>query len=426
MRDPITSLLPYLNTGGRRIEMPEDLASISTINTDRECDPASVDMDTAAVEAIWDAVTSYYRTGLHPAISVVVRRRGRIIVSRGIGHAHVGAAGEFSGDHHNLVDVDTPICLYSSSKAITAMIIHKLAEEGLLSINDRVEKHLPLYGIQGKQKTTILDLLNHRAGIHRVPLEDVDQDILFNFDEMVKLLCRLPATTKPGKVQTYHAVTAGYVLGAIAMKVSRETLPALLKRIIADPLGCTHMTFGLPEDRRHEAALSQSTGPGYVPIATEFLRGLVGVDESEVTGAINSEEGMTAVIPAANIYATAEEACRFYQMLLDGGRWEGREVFKPETVATATQPGKLVFDRAFKSPMRFTPGFMNGEKLWSVFGFNTPRAFGHLGFINILCWADPDREISAAFLNTGKNMAPEGLLGFANVCRVISQVSPRI
>ena len=185
------------------------------------------------------------------------------------------------------------------------------------------------------------------------------------------------------------------------------------------------MTFGMPEDRRHEAASSHSTGPKYVPIASDLLVKLLGVGEGEVTSAINSPGGQSAVIPAANIYATAEEACRFFQMLLDGGRWNGQQVFKPETIAAAVKPGKLMLDRAMNAPVRYTPGFMHGEKLWSLFGFNTPKAFGHLGFVNILCWADPERDISVAFLNTGKNMAFEGLLGFGNVSRMISQVVPR-
>ena len=37
-----------------------------------------------------------------------------------------------------------------------------------------------------------------------------------------------------------------------------------------------------------------------------------------------------------------------------------------------------------------------------LYGRNTPYAFGHLGFSNILCWADPQRDISVAVLNNGK------------------------
>lgn len=423
--DPLNALIPHIKTGGRRIDVPTRLEDITTINADRECRPDAVGLRQKDIDSIWQAVTAYYQTGLHPALTLVIRRHGKIVMSRGIGFAHVGASGEFSGDHHRLADADTPMCLFSASKAISAMIIHKLAEEGKLNIEDRVVKYLPAYGKNGKYETTLLDLLTHRAGIRSIPLENVTADLMFDFDAVVKLLVDAEPVNRPGRDQAYHAATAGYILGAIAMQVSGETLPALLKRIIADPLGCEHMTYGMPEDRRHEVALSLSTGPERVPFASHLLKQLLGVEEQEVTSAINSPGGLSAVIPAANIYATAEEACRFFQMLLDGGRWNGQQVFKPETVAAAIKPGKLMIDRSMNVPIRFTPGFMHGEKLWSLFGFNTPKAFGHLGFINILCWADPERDLSVGFLNTGKSMAPEGLLGFGNVSRMISQVVPR-
>ncbi|RZU36887.1 CubicO group peptidase (beta-lactamase class C family) [Fluviicoccus keumensis] len=426
IRDPLNALIPHLKTGGRRVAMPANLDDVTTINHDRECRPADVGLDQAAIDKIWEAVTAYYRTGLHPALTLVIRRHGKIVMSRGIGKAHVGASGESLADHHLLADADTPICLFSGSKAVSAMLIHKLSEEGKLNLDDPVMKHLPAYAANSKHRTTIRQLLTHRAGIRAMPIEDVTPELMFDFDAVVKILCDYPPIDRPGRDQAYHATTAGYILGAVAMAASGETLPGLLKRIIADPLGCEHMTFGMPEDRRHEVALSLSTGPKRVPIVSDMIAHLLGgVEEGEVTAAINSADGLSAVIPAANIYATAEEACRFYQMLLDGGRWNGRQVFKPETIAAAIKPGKLMLDRSMNAPVRYTPGFMHGEKLWSLFGFNTPKAFGHLGFINILCWADPERDMSVAFLNTGKSLAPEGFLGFGNVSRMISQVIPR-
>jgi hypothetical protein len=45
---------------------------------------------------------------------------------------------------------------------------------------------------------------------------------------------------------------------------------------------------------------------------------------------------------------------------------------------------------------------MLGDRPIGLFGPNTPRAFGHLGFTNIIGWADPAREISCAPLTSGK------------------------
>ncbi|HEX5276469.1 MAG TPA: hypothetical protein VFW42_02245, partial [Fluviicoccus sp.] len=102
IRDPLNALIPFLKTGGRRVAMPADLDDVTTINHDRECRPADVGLDQAAIDKIWEAVTAYYRTGLHPALTLVIRRHGKIVMSRGIGKAHVGASGESLADHHLL------------------------------------------------------------------------------------------------------------------------------------------------------------------------------------------------------------------------------------------------------------------------------------------------------------------------------------
>ena len=173
-------------------------------------------------------------------------------------------------------------------------------------------------------------------------------------------------------------------------------------------------------------AISHATGLDKVPVISKMLHHMLGVSDRDITATINSPEAHDAVIPAANIYCSAEEICRFYQMLLDKGQWQGQSVFTPTTVANATRRGQLLFDHSAKAPMRYSAGFMTGEKLWSIFGANTAQAFGHLGFINILCWADPARDISVAFLNTGKSLAPEGFVGFANVTTTISAAFPVI
>jgi CubicO group peptidase (beta-lactamase class C family) len=45
---------------------------------------------------------------------------------------------------------------------------------------------------------------------------------------------------------------------------------------------------------------------------------------------------------------------------------------------------------------------MLGGKWLSLFGPDTTQAFGHLGFTNVVAWADPERELSAALVTSGK------------------------
>ena len=112
-------------------------------------------------------------------------------------------------------------------------------------------------------------------------------------------------------------------------------------------------------------------------------------------------------------------------MLLNGGELEGRRVLKAETVAEAIRPvGKLQYDGILMIPLRFSAGFMLGEAPFGLFGPNSTLAYGHLGFVSVLCWADPARDISVALLNTGKSVSPSGALGMARVLGAINRAGP--
>ena len=54
------------------------------------------------------------------------------------------------------------------------------------------------------------------------------------------------------------------------------------------------------------------------------------------------------------------------------------------------------------SPLRHASGYMLGAKQLSLYGPDTEMAFGHLGFTNVLGWADPRRELAVGLVTTGK------------------------
>jgi CubicO group peptidase (beta-lactamase class C family) len=134
-----------------------------------------------------------------------------------------------------------------------------------------------------------------------------------------------------------------------------------------------------------------------------MLRRALGVGFEEVVELANDARFLTGVIPAANAVSTAQELCRFYQCLLNEGELDGVRVFDPRTVRHATsEQSYLEVDLTLGLPLRYGLGMMLGGRRIGLFGLNTPRAFGHLGFTNIFAWADPDRALSVALITTGK------------------------
>jgi len=131
------------------------------------------------------------------------------------------------------------------------------------------------------------------------------------------------------------------------------------------------------------------------------------------------------VIPSANVVANADELCAFYQCLLDGGELGGVRVFDPRTVRHATsEQTYLELDLTLGIPLRYGLGFMLGGSTLSLFGPATPYAFGHLGFTNIISWADPHRRLAVALVTSGKPFLSLDSLRLWNLLLEIGRAFP--
>ena len=418
----------FLPKATNAIEVPADLEPLTRIDRKGECDPRDVGLDTRQVADIWQSVENFYRTGMQPGISFALRRHGQLVLHRAIGHARGNGPADPPDAEKMPMRLDTPVCLFSASKAMTAMLVHKLAEDGRVRLRDRVADYVPEFGVRGKDKITLLNVLSHRAGIPSIPVKDPDPTLLQDWDSIVQMLCAAKPSHIIGWVQAYHAITAGFVLGEVVRRVTGRELRDVMTDTFRKPLGFRYFNYGMdrPEDQA-EAAFSYSTGSPLKFPLSYVARRVLGVDFERVSTVANEENYMSAIVPAGNLYATADEACRFFQMMLNGGEMDGVRVFEPRTLQRATRPvGVIQMDRSLMIPMRFSAGLMLGEWPAGLYGRNCGEAFGHLGFINIVCWADPARDISAALLTTGKSMALENLTSFYKVLLAISQNCPPV
>src|SRR5262249_4389780 len=119
---------------------------------------------------------------------------------------------------------------------------------------------------------------------------------------------------------------------------------------------------------------------------------------------------LAAVIPSGNIVATADELCRFFQLLLAGGSLDGVAVFAPRTLPGAmAEPTYLEIDFPLHRPGPYGVCFVVSAGVGRRYGPVTRHAFGQLGFTNVLCWADPERDLAAAVLTSGKPLVYTGL-----------------
>ncbi len=397
-----------------------------TTKSHREVDPRGVGLRTEDVEAIWSAVVRFYKTGLHPAIALCIRRRGEIILDRAIGHMRGNSPQDPEGTELVKASPDTLFNFFSGSKTITAMLIHLLQQEDQLHVDEPVATFIPEFAKRRKHSITIRDVLTHRAGIPATPQEVIDLDLLSQSDEIVRAFCDLEPTHRPGSVQAYQAITSGFILGELIRRVSGQDIQRFLTERIRRPLKMKHFKFGVDSHQLDRVALDAFTGPTPTWPYKNLVKIAFGASMRELVDLGNDPRFRTAVVPAGNIIATPEEISRFFEMLLCGGSYEDARIFDQRTIARATEPqvtGQV--DRVLMMPIPLSMGFMLGLRSFGFYGPKTANAFGHLGFTNVLGWADPDRDISVAFMNTGKPLLSARMLAWLNVTRVIGTRIPR-
>jgi CubicO group peptidase (beta-lactamase class C family) len=382
----------------RSIAVPEDLDSITSIDHEREVPAGEAGLGQEAVDAIWEDTRKLYATGAHPLLSICLRRHGKIVLNRSIGYRR----GDADSADAVVAGLDTPICLFSASKAISAMLLHLLAEQGEIHLLDPISYYIPEFAANGKGFITIYQLLAHRAGVPGLG-EEVDPALLYDREEALARICAAEPLDRHGRTAAYHAVTGGFLIDELIRVTTGLNVQQYMDRYIRKPMDMRYFRFGVTRRDIPRVADHRSTGPRPGKRMGGMLKDVLGIDLEQAVELSNTEDFRTAVLPSANIYCTAEEAGRFFQMLLDYGSYEGKQIMQPLTVHRAVQEaGKAQLDASLKMPMRYSAGFMLGGSPAGMYGPDSHYAFGHLGLSNVMCWADPARDISVAILNTGK------------------------
>ncbi|MBI3784860.1 MAG: beta-lactamase family protein, partial [Deltaproteobacteria bacterium] len=373
---------------------------------------------------IWQAVERFYATGLHPALQLCVRRRGEVLIDRAIGHASGNGPADPPEAPKQLLTTDTPFCLFSASKAVTAMVVHLLDQKHLLHVDDPVSEYIPEFGKHGKDRVTIEHVLTHRAGIPNMPAEEMRLDNLLKPERIVQILCDSEPTWTPGRRLAYHAITGGFILGEVVKRVTGKDIRTVLDAEILKPLGFRWMNYGVPARDISKVARNYFTGPRLLPPIAALSRRALGVDFAAVADLANDPRYLRAIVPAGNAVSNANELSRFYQLLLNEGELDGIRIFEPRTIHRATsEQSYLEFDFTLGVPTRYSMGFMLGG--FGFYGPDTTHAYGHLGFINIIAWADPERQITVALTNSGKPFFLPELYFLYDIMRQVGRACPK-
>lgn len=157
---------------------------------------------------------------------------------------------------------DTLQIIYSGTKGWMAACILKLIERGQIDLNDKVAKYWPEFAQHGKDSVRIRHVVSHGAGLPGIVQKLSERD-LANYEMIEDLLAAQPFAADPDAFHSYHALTIGWLVGALIRRIDGRTLGRFFDDEFAKPLGL-NAWIGIPEQyepRIGRMRLGEGMGP---------------------------------------------------------------------------------------------------------------------------------------------------------------------
>jgi CubicO group peptidase (beta-lactamase class C family) len=301
-------------------------------------------------------------------------------------------------------DRQTLAPVFSTTKAVAAVMIARLVEAGKLAYDQPLAAVWPEFAAAGKQAVTLEQAISHQAGLPGFP-DPIDPSLWTDWDAICARLAAMPPMWPPGAASGYHPVTVGYLVGEVFRRADGRTIGAAFRQDIGEPAGLD-LWIGLPAGEEDRVADLQRPpampdfGEINAPTRAAFL-----APWSSAAGKAAADYRRMEV-PSTNGYATAEALARLMGALADGGWLEEEEVLGPATIAELARERIRGQDLVLPYVMSWGAGVMRNAPNF-VWGPGT-ETFGHSGWGGACAFADPERKLGGGYVMNRQGVALMG------------------
>lgn len=295
--------------------------------------------------------------------------------------------------------------VFSITKAVTAVAVMQLVEEGKLFLQQPVADLIKEFNTDMHRSITIWHLLTHTSGIYgdggqnsepySLPdsgwraFEKKKTAASWESGDWIKLLLSGPMRNKPGVEWIYNS--SGFsVLGEIIARVSGMSFENYVHERLHQPLGMERSFFDVPENLKKETCYTAKW------------------DEKDIFDPWDQ----TGMPPrgGGGLYSTLEDMWKFGQAMLDGGSFRDTQILgkKMVNMMAANQLKNVRTDswgmvnRLFEHGLGFS---LNRDDLC------TPGTFGHEGYGRSGLYIDPkERLVFVYFVPSSHDWVPEAMI----------------
>lgn len=367
--------------------------------------------------------------GAYPGCRILVWKNGKPIYDRGFGvHSDKDSTAVRSTDLFDLSAL--------TKTTATLLAVMKLYDEGKIKLDDKVSEYLPLLRKGDKRSITIRQLLFHETGfpphirfyldiidphsVHGPHLQSwvdkwhrtqVSEHSYYCSDFKFK---KGMVSDKSSSVHALHMADGlwldknfkntilqkiaqcdwennhyvysdvGFVLlQQLVEAVVKQPMEQYLDREFYAPMGLQRTLF-LPLNKFPKSEIMPT-------VANDFLR------RQDLCGYVHDETAacMGGVAGNAGLFSTAEEVAKVYQMLLNGGEWNGKRFLSEATCRLFTTEKSAISRRG----LGFDKPDISSAKLSPCAASAPETVYGHTGFTGTCVWVDPTNQTVYVFLS---------------------------
>ncbi|WP_420430568.1 serine hydrolase domain-containing protein [Hyphobacterium sp.] len=310
---------------------------------------------------------------------------------------------------------DTIVPVFSTGKAITALVMGWLKDQGHFAFTDRVADHWPAFAQSGKQDVTIAQALSHQAGLSGIA-EEMQAADWFDRDLIEEKLAAQEPLWPLGQGTGYHPITFGFIADAIARRTDGRTIGDVLKDEITGPRGLDFF-IGTPE--AEHARIAEHKLPPKPPFLGKMneIKQLAFLKPWSSPGRRGADEWRKAEFPAANGHGNAAAIAALMGVFANDGRLGSDQILSSETVRDIMTEQVAGEDRVLPFDLSFGIGVMRNRD--SGHYGPEPETVGHYGLGGSCGFADPVRHISGSFT---PNRLREVLAGDPRAVKLIETV----
>jgi CubicO group peptidase (beta-lactamase class C family) len=346
-------------------------------------------------------VSSSIEDRLQSALATAVDRGERgIQIAVFVGEELVlqGAAG-VADDAGTPVDDKTLFPIFSVTKGLSATALHIQVERGLVDLDEPVATYWPEFGVRGKDRIRVRDVLVQQSGVPQMP-PGTTPERLQDWEWCVEGLAALDPLFPPG-TSSYASISYGWQLGEIVRRTDpwKRSFADFVMQEIFEPLGIEDYHLGM-RGQNHDRVAQLSTAGNLRPQPSQYRE--LAMPTTITPGPLwNDPVFYDAVVPGAGGIATATAVAHFFGLLANRGELNGVRLLSADRVLSFSEPrpNSDAYDEVLgQVPWIGMGGYWLGgitPPAEPIIGTN-PHILASNGSGGSIGWADPDTGLSAA------------------------------